>query len=558
MSRPFETARFEALKRLAAKNYGKTTRAENEVLRRSASTENDDPRESRERLEIRAEFLRWLATDKEGAANIDALGIRVANITIVTPLELDYCKLTFPLRFDYCTFLGPLSFVSAELPTLSFFHCETGAAVYAEGLKTTGSVFLRNLNAYGEIRLVGAQIGGFLNCGGATLNPRGDALVADGAKIGTYFFLRPEFCCHGIIRLAGAEIGRDLDCTGATLKATGDVLFADGAIIKGNVFLRGFSSSGGIRLVGTQIDGDLDCISSQVVELYCREMRVAGDLIWMNVRQPSQTNLRLSGATIGTLHDDQASWPHAGRLHILDFAYRDLALHEKSTDLMDKPQLAHSLRLRVEDRIEWLMLQPKGERVIAQPWIQVANLLEANGDADGAKQVVYEYRRQQMGYSNSALRLVTWPYDRLEEQPLWIGVPILTLGAVGSFMFWRARRISAMAPTDKDARTTLEKCGKLPAGYPPFNPIVYALENVLPVIKLGQDSAWTPDPQAPTDNWVPERPVWLRRLASRWRFTRYVSRLDYRRLAVLRWTLILLGWAFALILAAAIGSRFKP
>ncbi len=362
-----------------------------------------------------------------------------------------------------------------------------------------------------------------------------------------------------LVRLQGTEIGRDLDCSGATLNATGNVLFADGATIKGNVFFRDFSSSGVIRLVGTQIEGDLDCTRAQIVDLYCREMRVAGDLIWVNIRQPSQTNLGLSGATIGTLHDDQLSWPQEGKLHILDFVYRNLELHDKSThDPKDNPSLAQSLKLTVENRIEWLMLQPKVERVNAQPWMQVATLLEANGDADGAKQVVYEYRRQQTAYSNLAWRLVTWPYHRLEEQPLWIGVPIITLGAVGSFLFWRAQRIRAMAATDKDARTTLEKSGKLPASYPPFNPIVYALENVLPVIKLGQDSAWTPDPQAPTDSWAPERPVWLRRLASRWRFTRYVCRLDYRRLSVLRWTLILLGWAFALILAAAIASRFKP
>jgi hypothetical protein len=34
-------------------------------------------------------------------------------------------------------------------------------------------------------------------------------------------------------------------------------------------------------------------------------------------------------------------------------------------------------------------------------------------------------------------------------------------------------------------------------------------------------------------------------------------RLDYKRLMLLRWALILLGWGLALILAAAIGEQFK-
>jgi hypothetical protein len=156
------------------------------------------------------------------------------------------------------------------------------------------------------------------------------------------------------------------------------------------------------------------------------------------------------------------------------------------------------------------------------------------------------------------VRLATLPYDLLEEQPLRIGPFIISLGLIGSFFFWRAQRIRAMAPTDKDARKALEDTGRLPPGYAPFNAIVYALENVLPVVKLGQDSAWAPNQEAAVDNWLPEWPIWLRTLAARWRLTRYISRLGYGRLAALRWTLILLGWASAVILAAAIGSRFKP
>ena len=374
-------------------------------------------------------------------------------------------------------------------------------------------------------------------------------------------------------------------------------IFADGLKTKGYVFLNHLEARGTTRFVGAQIGG-LTCVGALITDLDCNAMHMTDDLIWTGIREPDHTNLRLSGASIGILHDDRASWPAQGKLHIQDFVYRALALHDKSTPkLIADSKLAPFLKLTPADRVEWLKRQPSAEQGQAQPWMQLAKLLETNGDADGAKWVIYEYRRQQAALASPLFRPLLLGYHRLEEQPLWIGLPIVLLGLFGSFIFWRARRmnsialakehwrefsemsgdlpghktsdedtrvafeaprlISGMIPTDKDARKTLEDSGNLPPGYPPFNPVVYAIENVLPVVKLGQDEAWAPNYLASPGSWLPERPAWLRRIASRRRLSRYVFGLDYRRLSVVRWVLILLGWALALILAAAIGSRFK-
>jgi hypothetical protein len=142
-------------------------------------------------------------------------------------------------------------------------------------------------------------------------------------------------------------------------------------------------------------------------------------------------------------------------------------------------------------------------------------------------------------------------YDWLEEDPTKSLYLILLLGVFGSVIFWRARRMNSMAPSEKDAYDKFATSRQAPAGYvPPFNGIVYALENCLPVVKLGQDDAWAPDPRAEPTDWFPE--------SSRWAYwNNWLPKLTYRRLSFLRWAIILAGWLLALILAGAIGERFK-
>ena len=64
MSLPFETANFAALKKLASQVFGSIKAAEDRLLQVSASTEENDKAQPEGNPEIRAEFLRWLVTEK--------------------------------------------------------------------------------------------------------------------------------------------------------------------------------------------------------------------------------------------------------------------------------------------------------------------------------------------------------------------------------------------------------------------------------------------------------------------------------------------------------------
>ena len=116
------------------------------------------------------------------------------------------------------------------------------------------------------MRLVGASIGGALNCkGGKFHHLKGYALEAPGltTKIGVY--LGNGFSAEGGVRLIGGDIGGDLSCTyGKFCKSDKYALDAAGLKVQGSVFLNdGFSAKGEVRLLGVSIEGTLDCAGGQ-------------------------------------------------------------------------------------------------------------------------------------------------------------------------------------------------------------------------------------------------------------------------------------------------------
>ena len=116
----------------------------------------------------------------------------------------------------------------------------TGKALNADRLKTAGGVFLSDgFRAEGEVRLLGADIGGNLECTGATFsNPKGEALSADGLKVKGSVLLCDGFHAEGEVRLLGADIGGNLECINATFNnPKGDALSAEGMQVNGSPVL---------------------------------------------------------------------------------------------------------------------------------------------------------------------------------------------------------------------------------------------------------------------------------------------------------------------------------
>ena len=209
---------------LARKKFATLSRAEEELFRaaqegREASALTDDENEDdpanaanwdADRV-VRGERIAWLCTDPQAAALVTYHGLELYGMRIDGDLDLNDTEVEFSLKARKCAFSGNILLRDAQLRGLSLSGCLI-KSLNADGAKIRGSVFFRDgFKAEGEVSLLGATIGGDLDCDGAQLsNAKGTALIAEGAKIGGSVFLTNGFKAEGEVRLVGGDNRRKL------------------------------------------------------------------------------------------------------------------------------------------------------------------------------------------------------------------------------------------------------------------------------------------------------------------------------------------------------------
>jgi hypothetical protein len=152
-----------------------------------------------------------------------------------------------------------------------------GPALVADDLHTEQGLYLRGVEAVGDhaagtVRLPGAWVGGLLDCGGAKLrNTQGPALIAWGLQAAQDVSLRDveavgDSAEDGAVSLVGARIGGHLNCSGAKLRNTeGPALAATALHVDQGVDLTGgfeATNAGDADTIGlsiAHIGGNLDC-----------------------------------------------------------------------------------------------------------------------------------------------------------------------------------------------------------------------------------------------------------------------------------------------------------
>ena len=225
------------------------------------------------------------------ASRLTLTGCQLAGLTGETltagALNLSRSTLSASLRLRAADITGPLDCSGARLTGID----NDGDALVADWMKVGGGVFLsEGCTAAGAVRLPGADITGPLDCSGARLTGTGNdgnALVADGMKVSGDVFLDGEFTSPRAVRLPRADITGQLSCRGARLTGTdnhGDALVADGMKVGGGAFLRGgFTAAGAVRLPDADITGPLDCRGARLTgtignALAADGMKVSGDV----------------------------------------------------------------------------------------------------------------------------------------------------------------------------------------------------------------------------------------------------------------------------------------
>lgn len=192
------------------------------------------------------------------------------------------------------------------------FKNSKGSALFASGIKVGGDLRLQSgFSTEGAVDFSGATVGGNMDCDDATLQNGGaTALIANGMTVDGDIYLSnrfssDRFSAMGAVHLIGANVGGSLNCDGALLKSgQGAALKAGGIKIGRNLSLqRGFSAEGGVDLFGAFVGGDMECNRSSFINEKGERVAFSADRVKVNGNLSMQSNTingvaRLRGSNI--------------------------------------------------------------------------------------------------------------------------------------------------------------------------------------------------------------------------------------------------------------------
>jgi hypothetical protein len=498
--------------------------------------------------QVRASLIRMLLLPKDGDGlpRLHEKGLQIAGAWIRNPLDLEGCRIGCDLALLACRFDELPVFMSATLDGL-YLNGSSLPGLNGSGLNVRGGVFLGGVEARREVRLLGAKLGGNLNCSGAKFfaekkaeGTPGNAFSADGLDAAGGVFLR-GLEARGEVRLLGAKLGGNLDCIGAKFFAEknaegtpGDAFSADGLDTAGDVFLRGLEARGVVRLLGAKLGGDLVCIGAKFEEpeggsprgakrrvLNLSGARIGGALFLRSGARVVGT-LDMTAAEIGAICDDRGAWPPPGGL------------------LLDRCRYgAFTGRAPVgaEARIEWLgRMDPARWRddFWPQPYEQCAKVLREMGHGEDARAVLIAKERLQRAARRAratpgwrrvlavrdAVLGATVAYGR---RPLQAVVWVALFLVIGTVWFRSAEANDALKPNVPVVLRSAEwvECragGENRAAgesrmacflrqpkaesYPKFNAFVYSADTLLPIVSLEMQGFWIPDDRTRAGWWA--------------------------------------------------------
>jgi hypothetical protein len=375
------------------------------------------------------------------AAEPDPHGLRLRGAKITGRLDLENLVTDVNLELGDCFLEEGIIAQDARLASLVLTRCrlQHPAEPPLSADRLTTSVLILSMTkiighaSAGAVHLIGARIGGDIDCEGAALrNDSGPALVADRLQVGQSMSLRGGFTATGAsdlgaVRLVGARIDGFLECDGASLRnSSGPALGADGLQVGDSLYLRGgftatgASDLGAVRLVGARIGGDLDCTgaalhnhSGPALEAYGLQVGQGIALLqgFTATGGGAEVTVDLSGARVGgTLDFDPARLEHEtdphGRLAVDGLTYAKVP----------QPVAAR----------EWLDLLRNGTpSYAAQPYQQLAAGYRALGDERQAREILMAQRDDELARA-----------DPRWTERLWGRITKITLGY--GYQPWRA------------------------------------------------------------------------------------------------------------------------
>jgi hypothetical protein len=388
---------------------------------------------------------------------IDRRGIRLRKAAIAGTLDLTALDVPFPLRFDDCEFDSPPVVEGAQSYELALTGCARLPGLLANGVQVRRDLDLSRSHVTGAHHT------------SASTSKR------------------------SAIWLCESEIGGRLLCVDTVIDGGGErSIQADRMHVIGNIrLLHQFTARGEVRLIGARIDSSLDLAGASV--------------------ESALTGLALDlGEATTFLTDDPSNWPPS--FVISGFTYDRFGQSQDSTS---GPAWDHIARCA------WLDHQAVYD---AGPYEQAARVFRQHGYPNGTKAILIAQRRRarqaisgRWALPRRALDAAfsgTVGYGYRPGRVLWLLAALLIL-VTGSLLIPGARAtMRATTPTgaiytthgplpltaagwlgSKSQKAPTDACGNGEVRC--FNPLLYAVDTVIPLVSLDQRSTWYPDAHAP-------------------------------------------------------------
>ncbi len=159
-------------------------------------------------------------------------GLRADDCTVAGNLALNSgCTVRTELRLARARIGRDLNLESLQLRSTAHSEMPIQRRISAEGARIDGHVIMQGgFESDGDLHLVGLRVAGDLRASNARVSGgvddrglRGDALNLDHARIAGNVTLDQRFSATGLVRLNQAQVGGDLDCSGASFDALGEL-----------------------------------------------------------------------------------------------------------------------------------------------------------------------------------------------------------------------------------------------------------------------------------------------------------------------------------------------
>ncbi|MGA4539187.1 hypothetical protein ACPA54_04260 [Uniformispora flossi] len=400
------------------------------------------------------------------------LTLRGARIT--GNLDLTASRIDIPVSIKDTAFDETLVLDHTQLPSLDLDGC-TLPALEAEGIRADSWFGLRNARIAGELWLFNARIGGEADLRGTTVGATATlgSIVVDGT-----LRLSDGFTVTGETRLRNARITGDLFLHHARLDNPGHTaLAASGIVVEGGLLAHGLHVYGEANFIGARIATALtfvdvhfdhpDAWALLLIEATCT-------MLTLRPAPGSTGRISLRDAHTARFVDDVLGWPDHLTVELDGFTYQRLT--HRSDD--------HA-RPTAEQRLAWLDRQHgadfgTGPRPFAPaPYEQLAAAMRADGREADARHVLRAKERLR----HRALGRAAGTWGALQDAAVGFGylparaltwIAVLLAGGTGYF-----RWAGAPAPV---------KAGEAPT----WDPFLYTLDLLLPVIDLGHETARDP------------------------------------------------------------------